>query len=305
MQGTVLLTGSNGLLGQKIVQKLSRRTNIQLVASSKGSNRHPLREGYTYRSCDLTDPISLSNLFEEVNPQAVIHAAAMTQVDYCEENREACELVNVEAVKNIVSLCEKHQAHLHHISTDFIFDGTKGPYKEEDTPKPVNFYGWSKLSAEQIITESNIPHSILRTMLLYGVTPSMSRSNIVLWARESLINGKAISVVGDQYRCPTLVEDLSDATISALMRQKTGIFHISGPEMMTIYDLVCRVADYWKCDKKLITKISSEELGQKAMRPPITGFIILKAQTELAYKPHSLEQGFQIVDRQLLEYSSY
>lgn len=304
MQKRVLLTGSNGLLGQKIVQRLAKRGNIQLIATSRDLNRHPLREGYTFHQVDLTDKEDLENLFDSYQPTDILHTAAITNVDYCEDHRDECDAVNIEAVDTLVHLAHKHSSRLVHISTDFIFDGTAGPYKETDEPNPVNYYGQSKLAAESLIIKSGIPCAILRTMLLYGVTPSLSRSNIVLWARQQLLAGNSIRVVGDQQRCPTLVEDLADATITAMMKEAEGTYHISGAEMMSIVELVRRLANYWKADPELVSEITSEALGQRAMRPPVTGFIIMKAQTELGYRPHPLEQGLALVDRQLKEYAT-
>ena len=301
MSKRILLTGSNGLLGQKVLNRLAGLPHIDLLAIGRGVNRHPLREGYAYQSLDLTDSQEVAEAFQSFRPQHVIHTAAMTQVDACEKERELCDAVNVEAVKTLADLCKKHESHMVHISTDFIFDGENGPYLENDTPNPVNYYGLSKLKAEQVLEESGIPCAILRTMLLYGVTPGMSRSNILLWAKKSLEEGQTIRVVNDQVRCPTLAEDLANATVAAVMRNATGTFHISGAEMMNIYELVLRIAAYWKLDETLVNPISSSSLKQAAKRPPRTGFILLKAQTQLDYRPHSLEQGFAHVEKQLNE----
>ena len=301
MAKSILLTGSNGLLGQKIVHRLAGLPHINLLAVGRGVNRHPLRAGYTYQSVDLTNSVELSSLFDSFKPQYVIHTAAMTQVDACETQRDLCDAINVQAVKDIIACCEKHGSHLVHISTDFIFDGTSGPYQESDAPNPVNYYGLSKLKAEQAIQESKVSYAILRTMLLYGVTPGMSRSNILLWAKKSLEGGQTIRVVNDQVRCPTLAEDLANASISAVMREAKGIFHISGAELMNIHELVLRIAKFWKLNEELVQTTTSDALNQAARRPPRTGFILLKAQTQLDYRPHSLEQGFAQVDRQLSE----
>ncbi|MEM6630517.1 MAG: SDR family oxidoreductase [Bacteroidota bacterium] len=301
MAKSILLTGSNGLLGQKIVHRLAGLPHINLLAVGRGVNRHPLRAGYAYQNVNLTNSEELNALFDSFKPQYVIHTAAMTQVDACETKRDLCDAINVDAVKDIIACCEKYKSHLVHISTDFIFDGASGPYQETDTPNPVNYYGVSKLKAEQALLESNISFAILRTMLLYGVTPGMSRSNILLWAKKSLEEGQTIRVVNDQVRCPTLAEDLANASISAVMREAKGIFHISGAELMTIHDLVLRIAKFWKLNEELVQTTTSDALNQAARRPPRTGFILLKAQTQLDYRPHSLEQGFAQVDRQLSE----
>ena len=301
MQRRILLTGSNGLLGQKIVSLLSSRSHVQLLAISRGINRHPLRKGYAYQTADLTSSPVCESLFQEFRPTEVIHTAAMTQVDACEDDQEACDAINVDAVATLCRLCESYDTRLIHISTDFVFDGTSGPYQEEDAPNPLSYYGLSKLKAEQIIQQSGVKAAILRTILLYGITPHMSRSNIVLWVKRSLEAGKAIRVVSDQFRSPTLAEDLATACVSAVMKDATGIFHVSGAESMSVIEIARRVADFWKLDSSFISETDSASLNQRAKRPPVTGFIILKAQTELNYRPHSLEQGLSIVDRQLRE----
>lgn len=303
IQQRILLTGSNGLLGQKVVQLLSNRIHTQLLATSRGINRHPLREGYDYEAADLTDQARIRELFEAFRPTSVIHTAAMTQVDACEEQRETCDLVNIETVRTLCELVKAYDSHLVHISTDFVFDGADGPYREEATPAPVNYYGESKLKAEQVVQAAGIPHAILRTILLYGITPAMSRSNIVLWVKKSLEAGKPINVVNDQFRSPTLAEDLADASVSAAMKRAQGLYHISGPDFMGVHDIAYAVADFWDLDPSLISEIDSASLNQRAKRPPRTGFIILKAQTELGYAPHTFKEGLSIVSRQMKEMS--
>lgn len=299
MQKRIILTGSNGLLGQKIVPLLADRVNVQLLATSLGINRHPLREGYSYQEADMSDLEAWKEIFESFKPTEIINTAAITHVDQCEDNKALCDQVNITSVENLVQLCREYNTRLIHISTDFVFDGKNGPYREEDETGPVNYYGQSKLKAEEIIMNGGISYAILRTMLLYGITPAMSRSNIVLWAKKSLEENVSIRVVNDQVRCPTLAEDLAGATVNATMKDVEGIFHISGAEMMPITEIVYRVADFWKLDKSLVTEVSSASLNQKAPRPPVTGFIILKAQTELDYQPHTFEQGLALIDRQM------
>lgn len=301
---TVLVTGSNGLLGQKLLDKLRDRQAIRLVACARGENRYPHKDGYTYESVDITDFDALSQLFEKYQPNVLINSAAMTQVDACELDTEQCEAVNVKAVHSIAGLCKQHDAHLIHLSTDFIFDGEHGPYAEDATPNPLSVYGHSKLKAEQIIEKSGARAAIVRTVLVFGVVADMSRSNIVLWVKGSLEKGKPISVVDDQFRSPTLAEDLADGVIAIMFRGKTGVYHISGPEIMSVYDIAVRVADFFKLDRSLISRTDSASLGQAAKRPPRTGFIILKAQTELDYNPCDFESALQILEKQLQKASA-
>ncbi len=301
MSKTVLVTGSNGLLGQKIIQKLIARTGVTLIACDLGDNLNPMQEGYEYLELDLTQNTRVENVFRRIKPSAVIHAAAMTHVDQCEQNLDACHKINVEATETLSKLCEEFGAFMIFVSTDFIFDGKSGPYKEEDIPNPISVYGKSKLDAETIVRNLKTPWAIVRTVLLYGHVPGLSRTNIVLWVKKSLEEGKKIQVVNDQERSPTLAEDLADGIISLLMREKQGVYHISGAEQMRIIDIARTVADYWKLDASLIEETDSITIAQPANRPPITGFIILRAQTELGYKPHSLKAGLEVLDRQLKE----
>jgi dTDP-4-dehydrorhamnose reductase len=181
----------------------------------------------------------------------------------------------------------------------FVFDGADGPYNETAIPNPVSYYGQTKLEAEHLVTASNCRWTILRTVLVYGIVSDMSRSNIVLWAKEALEKGNPINVVNDQWRTPTLAEDLADACLLAFSHKAEGIYHVSGKDFMSIAALVAKVADFYQLDKSLIKEISSASLNQAARRPVKTGFILDKAMTELNYHPHSFEEGLAILNQQL------
>lgn len=295
----IVLTGSNGLLGQKLVQKLRHDPEVDLVATSRGANRLLHQEDYQYEALDIADAKAVQNCLQKHRPDALIHTAAMTHVDQCEQDQEACHKLNVEAVRYLVEACAITETHLVHLSTDFIFDGADGPYTETDDPDPVSYYGESKLRGEQIIQGSGISAAILRTILVYGVAENMSRSNLVLWAKKSLEEDKSIKVVDDQFRSPTLAEDLAEGCVLAAKQRATGIYNISGPKTFSILELVWQIADFWNLNKGLITAVSSNTLDQPAKRPPRTGFDISKAQRELGYEPHSFTEGLRVVDLQL------
>lgn len=296
---TVLTTGSNGLLGQKLTEKVLAEGRIKLVATSKGINRYPVSEGYEYAEMDILNAEEVRAVVGKYKPDAIIHTAAMTNVDTGEANKELCYQLNVEATQNLISLCEENNIHLIHLSTDFIFDGANGPYQEEDAPNPLSYYGETKLLAELAIKESAAKWAILRTILVYGITNDMSRSNIVLWAKGALEKGQPINVVNDQWRMPTLAEDLAEACLLAVEKNAQGVYHVSGKDYMSIADLVRKVADYWSLDKSIISEISSESLNQSAKRPIKTGFVLDKTIKHLNYKPHSFNDGLKIVDKQM------
>jgi dTDP-4-dehydrorhamnose reductase len=223
----------------------------------------------------------------------------MTQVDQCETEREACWTANVTSVENLVAACIKYSTHLVHVSTDFIFDGTRGPLDENEKPNPVNYYGESKLAAEEVVKKSKAGWSILRTVLVFGITRDMSRSNIVLWVKNSLEQGKNIQVVNDQWRTPTLAEDLAQGCYLAAKKKATGIYNISGKDFLTPYDIAIATADYFKLDKSLVNVTDSTKFTQPAKRPPKTGFIIDKARTDLGYEPRSFAEGLAVLESQL------
>ncbi len=296
---TILVTGSNGLLGQKITQQVLLTKQFNLVATSKGPDRYPAGTGYIYADMDILDPVAVKNVVEIHKPDAIIHTAAMTNVDTCEDQKELAYQLNVTAVKTLVELCQIHNIQLVHLSTDFIFDGENGPYDEMAAPNPLSYYGQTKLEAEEVIKNAQGKWAILRTIIVYGIVSDMSRSNIVLWAKGALEKGAPINVVNDQWRMPTLAEDLADCCLLAVEKNAFGVYNASGKDMMSISELVGKVADYWHLDKSLINEISADTLNQTAKRPARTGFILDKTIRELGYNPHSFEEGLQILDQQL------
>ena len=293
----ILVTGANGLLGQKLCLLLDKDVRVELIATARGKLNYSLSDKFI--ALDVTQPEAVASIIATTHPDVVIHTAAMTQVDQCETEREACWLNNVTAVGHIINACEKTGSHLIHISTDFIFDGTHGPVDETEKPNPLSYYGKSKLEGEVLVQKSKIKWAILRTVLVYGVTKDMSRSNIVLWVKKSLEEGKTINVVSDQWRTPTLAEDLAMGCVLAAKKKATGIFNISGSEMLTPYDIAIRTADFFNLDKGLIKETDSSKFTQPAKRPPKTGFIIDKAKRELGYEPRTFEEGLAIIKEQI------
>ncbi len=295
----ILVTGSNGLLGQKLTDAVLKNRQFELIATGKGVNRHPVKTGYVYEEMDITNKDSIASVVRKHHPDAIINTAAMTNVDTCESQREECWLLNVTAVEYLADLCREEDIQLVHLSTDFIFDGEEGPYTEDAVPNPLSYYGESKLAAEQLLEHSGIHYAILRTIIVYGIVNDMSRSNIILWAKGALEKGNPINVVNDQWRMPTLAEDLADICLLAVEKEAQGVYNASGKDMMSIIELVQRVATYYNLDKSLIKPISSVTLNQAAKRPKKTGFILDKSVKELGYQPHSFEEGIRIMEKQL------
>ncbi|MCW3086529.1 MAG: dTDP-4-dehydrorhamnose reductase [Bacteroidetes bacterium] len=296
----ILITGSNGLLGQKLVYALLKRKDVQVIATSVGANRLVNQEGYIYESLDITKKAEVETVYKKYAPDVIINTAAMTNVDACETKRDECWALNVTAVQNIVDAIGQNATQLIHLSTDFIFDGLKGSqYVETDVPNPQSYYALSKYESEKILEKSTIKWAIARTIIVYGIVDNMSRSNIVLWAKDALTKGQNINVVDDQFRSPTLAEDLADGCILIADKGATGIYNLSGPETVSILELVYKIADFWELDRSLVTPSKSTTLNQAAKRPPYTGFIIDKAKKELGYNPKTISEGLKILDEQL------
>ncbi len=295
----ILITGSNGLLGQKLIYQLIGYPTFEVYASSRGENRTLLQKRYVYIPLDITDQSEVDETIDEIKPDIVINTAAMTNVDACEDDKEGCWDLNVNATKYLVEACERVGAHFIHLSTDFIFDGEDGPYTEENEPSPLSYYGKSKVASEEVVKLAKCSWSIVRTVLVYGVIDNMSRSNIVLWAKGALESGKELTVVDDQFRSPTLAEDLAHGCVLIAQKEAKGIYNIAGGEYMCVIDLVKKVANHFGFDESLVKPISSSSLNQAAKRPSKTELVLDKAKKDLGYVPSSFEEGLSIIELQL------
>ncbi|QJB35954.1 SDR family oxidoreductase [Chitinophaga oryzae] len=291
----VLITGSNGLLGQHLIPVFVQNKTYDVIATGRGANRSPQRDHYIYEAVNLRDAGSVQQLVQKHQPDLIIHSGAMSQVDDCEKNKDACWDTNVGATRYLVNAAEKINASFIFLSTDFVFDGLNGPYDEEAPVNPINYYGTSKVAAERLVRNSKLSWAIVRTVLVYGVSNDPHRSNMITWVKNNLQQGKKIKVVDDQWRTPTLCQDLATGCLLLAEKKATGMFNISGSEVLTPYDMALKTAEYFQLDTSLIEKISSRSLSQPAARPAKTGLVIDKAVRELGYQPHSFAEGLDIV----------
>jgi dTDP-4-dehydrorhamnose reductase len=288
----VFITGANGLLGQELVANLSRHPDFDILATGRDEAARFTGGSCGYVPLDLTRTQDVRDLLLDFTPDIIINGAAMTNVDQCEKDRQACWAINVEAVEHLVRCCQLSGAKLVHVSTDFVFDGEGGPYREADRPSPVNFYGKSKLAAENAVRKAGLRNwAIARTVLVYGTGERLSRSNIVLWVIDQLSQGRTIQVVDDQWRTPTYAPDLAEGLQKLARYNKKGVYHLSGREYMSIYDFAHKIAAVFDLDASLIQRANADTFQQSALRPPKTGFIILKAESEFGYRPSKIEHA--------------
>lgn len=289
----VLVTGANGLLGQHLVDVLLRN-GYQVIATGRGPCRLPFTDVvnlFSYYEADLTSSPAVETILNTEKPDVVVHAGAMTQVDDCEKQHNICFDVNVQATAQLLLLAEQYAKHFIFISTDFVFSGEEGNYAEDELPKPVSWYGFTKVQAESTVETSEIPWCIVRTCLVYGNTLAGTRNNIINWVKDNLEQGKEIQVVSDQVRTPTYVEDLATGVMLIIRKKATGIFHVSGKDVLTPYDMALATADHLHLNKQLIKKVDASIFSQPAKRPLKTGFDISKARNELGFEPVSFQEG--------------
>jgi dTDP-4-dehydrorhamnose reductase len=278
----ILICGANGLLGQRLSLMLSTQTDYEVLNTSIERSFVYDNLLFDYNQLDITNRSDVKSLASSFQPHVILNAAAATNVDWCESNREEAWKANVTAVENLADATRKVGAKLVHISTDYVFDGKYGPYDEEAQPHPVGYYGKTKLASENAIRTADIANVILRTIVLYGSGIGV-KTNFALWVIHNLKAGKPINVVDDQIGNPTFVGDLALAMIKAFELNREGIFHIGGGEQISRYDFAVKAATIFGLDVSLIKRIKTDDLHQKAPRPMISGFITLKAEIGRAH----------------------
>lgn len=293
----ILIIGSNGLLGQKIsglflLSKYYQTLNASIEDKSYINNAE-------YIQLDITKREDVFKVVDSFEPDVIINTAAITNVDYCETNREVAWRVNVKGVENLVYAARLSGSKIIHFSTDYVFDGKKGPYSEDDTPNPISYYGRTKLASENVLKTSGIQFTIIRTMILFGIAKNV-KENFALWVYKNLSDSKPINVVTDQFGNPTLVDDLALAVLRIVEYDKNGLYHIAGKDILSRYQFAIAIADKFKLDKKLIKPIKTNILNQPAPRPLKSGLITLKAEVELGVKMSDLKQSLKIFERQLI-----
>jgi dTDP-4-dehydrorhamnose reductase len=284
----VLITGARGLVGYHAYCAFSRHHRWDLLGTGRNSIENPL---CPYHPADLTHPDEVASLIRWAKPDAVAHIAAMTLVDACQENPTLCWKNNVAATQNLIDALTTYapKAHFVLVSTDFVFDGFVPPdylYKENDLPAPLSVYGASKLAAEWVVREYPGPWTIVRTSLVYGTAPHLSRDNIYLRVRQMLSSGREYALFTDQRRTPTWAYDLAEGLRLIIAKRAEGVFHIAGPTIESPYTFGQKVAQVLGASPDLIRPLTTEEFRQLAPRPPHSSLSIQKAQTLLGYQPH-------------------
>ncbi|RXK85599.1 SDR family oxidoreductase [Filimonas effusa] len=286
----ILVTGANGFLGQHLCLHLDEAFSV--AATGRGESRIPHAFSQRFYPVDLTHRAAVASLVAQVQPDVIVHTAAMSKPDECNLNREACLLHNVEATRFLLEAGEalSTPAHFIYVSTDFVH-GEGGPHDEMAEPAPLNFYGESKLMAERLVAATASFYTIMRPVFIYGPVWEGMRPGFIQWVKNSLEQGKAIKVVSDQLRTPTHVNDICKGLESIIRLKKYGIYNLGGGEIVSPYQMAVAVADALQLDKALIEPVTADTFKEPVKRAKLSGLLIDKAREQLNYEPVSFERG--------------
>jgi dTDP-4-dehydrorhamnose reductase len=294
----LLITGASGLYGSKLAE-LSTARNYEVYS---GYSRDQPAYG-TPIQFDVSDKNLVEEVFKKVNAEVVVHAAALTDVDKCEINKELAWKINVEGTRNIAEAVKTSRAFLIYISTDYVFNGETGRYKETDRRDPINYYGLTKLKAEDLVKDLIDEYCIARPSVIYGSTPAAGKVNFALWVLNKLKRNEQARVVTDQWNSPTLNTNMAGMTLEIIERKLTGTFHLSGATRISRYDFAKQIAENFNLDSNMISPTTSAEFSWTAKRPKDSSLDAAKAQQTLKNTPLQIKQALEIMKQELAHFS--
>lgn len=283
----ILVFGCNGLLGQGLAEHYKQIKDVNLLCSSLESVC--ITPGVDHVQCDITKRDEVKSVILDFYPDIIINAAAYTNVDKSEVERELAWKVNVKALEFMSEAARIADIHIISISSDYVFDGKAGPYSEVHRPNPLGYYGRTKLAGENTLKISGANYSIIRTNVLFGSTNS-NKLDFAGWVQMKLENNEQISIVDDQINNPTSIMDLVNGIALLVESQRIGIYNIGGKDLLSRYEFALRIAKFYNLPVHLIKRIKTIDLNQPAPRPLKSGLLTLKAEIDLNYKPHSIEE---------------
>ena len=283
----ILITGASGQLGMS----LKRIFNSKYEIISTTGNNNPTGSSM---HLDVTNPMLFKEVMETTNPDLVINLAALTNVDLCEKNPELAYSINIGGMDNLVNA---FKGPIIHVSTDYVFDGEDGPYKEEDTTNPLNVYGLSKLESEKLLLDHSENSLVIRSNVIYDYS-SKSEASFLNWVVDSLTQEKEINIVEDQWNNPTWTGSLAVVIDRAIDTQLTGLVHWGDGDLVSRFDFANKIADVFNLKKSLIKPILTSELNQTAKRPLKSGLKSDYAQNILNLEPPTIKECLETIVEQ-------
>jgi dTDP-4-dehydrorhamnose reductase len=286
----LLVTGASGLLGSKVVKLAKRKYEVIPTYNTRSLQPGSIK-------LDITNQNQVSDIFDQLKLEIVIHAASETNVDRCETQRQQAWKINAEGTLNIALACSKIGAKLVYISTDYVFDGEKGSYTEQDEPNPINYYGITKLEGERQIINHCRNHVILRTSVLYGWHPW--KQNFVTWIINTLKQNKELTLVEDHYNTPTLADNLAEMALEAVQKDLQGLYHASGSRRISRYEFALLIAKIFNLDQNLVKPIKMSQLtAWVAKRPKDSSLNTKKIQKQLKTKQLNVTEGLNTMKKE-------
>lgn len=290
----LLITGASGLLGAKL-SELAIRERHEVYSAYY---QHKPLYG-TPIHLDISDNDSVERTFKKIAPEGVVHAAALTDVDKCETQKELAWSTNVEGTRNIAESCRDHNAFLIYISTDYVFDGEKGMYKEIDKPSPINNYGLTKLKAEEIVKNLAEDYCIARGSVIYGAIRATGKTNFALWLIQKLKAKEKVRIVTDQWNSPTLNTNLAAMILEVLEQKLKGTFHLAGSTRLSRFEFAGLLVKTFSLDARLLASATTKEMSWLAKRPQDSSMNVDKALQTLKNKPLEISDALRKMKREM------
>jgi dTDP-4-dehydrorhamnose reductase len=288
----VLITGASGLLGKALIEANKCH---EIIATYVGNYSMQDQRCVQYFKMDIRDRIGYAKLFKQYQPQVTIHTAGIGSPDFAEQNKELVSDINLNGTKNIAENCELFNSKLIFISSNGIYDGCHAPYGEDDKAEPLNYYGMIKLNGEAAIKETRIPHAIVRPILMYGWNHSFERANIVTQSILKLQQGEKVYAYDDVYVNPLFNDSCAEVIWKMINDDKIGDYNIGGADRVSIYQLICKVAEIFNLDKLLAVPVQQGYFNELVARPQDTTLKTEKMEKELGIKPLSLDEGLALM----------
>lgn len=274
------ITGGSGLLGERLATITNN--DYELVLSH---NSNPTSNTV---KCDITDKNEVEKTITENKPDVIIHCAAMTDVDLCEDKIDLAYKINSEGTQNITKASEKIGAKIIYVSTDFVFDGKKGYYSEEEEVNPLGIYAKSKYDGEVQVKKYSSNWAIARVSVLYGWH---KKQNFTTWVINQLRNNNPINIVTDQINSPTYADNAAEAIFEIAKQDKNGIFHTAGNDRINRFDFTKKIAEAFNLNKDLINPTTSKQFVQKAPRPQDSSLNVNKVEKELGMTMETCDES--------------
>lgn len=291
----ILVTGASGLLGTRLCElAIEKNHEVYSVCS-----QHKPHYGMPLR-LDITDGKAIEKIVTKTKPEAVVHAAALSDVDRCEREKEVAWKINVEGTSNIARLCRKYDAFLVYVSTDYVFNGQSGNYAETDKPAPINHYGLTKLKGEEFVRESEVDCCIARPSVIFGAIPAAGKVNFALWVLDKLKKKKEAKIVTDQWNSPTLNTNLAEMILEILERKKSGTFHLAGATRVSRFEFAKSIAEAFSSDMGLVEPVSSKDILWIAKRPKDSSLNVDKARQTLINKPLQICEALEKMRNEMI-----